>query len=114
MTDLSIGIFGCGKTLVQASLAKLLSELGKHVLLVAPTNAAVQAISETLLKYAPEVNAVRVVFADAAKLRAFGRENQKHDLALSSELTMFHLLQDLTTENRYYSRHSVVPEHDLS
>lgn len=51
-------IFSCDKTLIEATLAKLLVIFGKHVQLVAPTNAALQALSKTLVKNYLELSGV--------------------------------------------------------
>jgi hypothetical protein len=62
------GIFGCGKTLLQVALAKVVSDLG---LRVAPTKAAIQALSKKMAKYFPDVNAVRVVYDDSKQTEQF-------------------------------------------
>lgn len=103
------GIFGCGKTLVQAVLAKLLVDLGKHVLTVAPTNAEIQDISETLVKQAPDLSAVRIVFAEDAK--KFSQQNDEPAQTKSKDPAVFRLLKDMNAFRT--SRYNVVEEHDL-
>jgi hypothetical protein len=49
------GLFNCGKTLVQAMLAKLIARLGLQVLVVALINAALQAVSQVLSNIVPEL-----------------------------------------------------------
>jgi hypothetical protein len=49
------GLFNCGKTLVQAMLAKLIARLGLQVLMVALINAALQAVSQVLSNIVPEL-----------------------------------------------------------
>lgn len=105
------GIFGCGKTLVQAVLAKLLVDLGKPVLIVAPTNAAIQAISETLLKQTPDLSAVRIVFAGAEDAKKFSQQNDEPAQTENKDLAVFRLLKDMNAFRT--SRYNVVEEHDL-
>lgn len=105
------GIFGCGKTLVQAVIAKLLVDLGKHVLIVAPTNATLQAISETLVKQTPDLSAVRVVYAGAKEAKKSSQHNDEHAQTGSKDLAVFRLLKDMHAFRT--SRYNVVAEHDL-
>ncbi|GAM34882.1 hypothetical protein TCE0_015f02759 [Talaromyces pinophilus] len=105
------GIFGCGKTLVQVMLAKILVSLGKHVMIVAPTNAALRAISDSMVKNVGDVEAVRVVYAGSDKIMQFGLDDDERGRAETEELSMFRLVKDLTT--LHASRYEVSPEHDL-
>ncbi|KAI7977218.1 hypothetical protein EIK77_005423 [Talaromyces pinophilus] len=105
------GIFGCGKTLVQAMLAKLLSGLGKHVLIVAPTNAAIQAISKSIIDNAGDVEAVRVVFSESEKVKKFGQHDDSKDQAEAREVALFRLLQSMTSLRA--ERYDVASQHDL-
>jgi hypothetical protein len=101
------GIFGCGKTLVQAMLAKVLIDLARYVLIVAPSHAALKVISENILTNAPELDALRVVFGGAQKLKRVGERNAQ----TQDEVPMFRLFQDLSTSRT--SRYGVVLEDDL-
>jgi hypothetical protein len=105
------GIFGCGKTLVQAMLAKLLSGLGKHVLIVAPTNAAIQAISKSIIDNAGDVEAVRVVFAESEKVKKFGQHGDSKGQAETKEVALFRLVQSMTSLRA--ERYEVASQHDL-
>ncbi|KUL83295.1 hypothetical protein ZTR_11341 [Talaromyces verruculosus] len=105
------GIFGCGKTLVQVMLAKILVSLGKHVMIVAPTNAALSAISDSMIKNVGEVEAVRVVYAGSDKIMQFSLDDDERGRAETEELSMFRLVKDLTS--LHASRYEVAPEHDL-
>jgi hypothetical protein len=103
------GIFGCGKTLVQATLAKLLVMLGKHVLLVAPTNAALQALSKTLVSNYPELDAVRVVYAASKDLNRLNDDGKTKES--NEELAMMGLLRSMVRVRA--SRYDVEQQHDL-
>lgn len=102
------GIFGCGKTLVQATLAKFIAELGLQVLMVAPTNAALQAISETLSEVAPDLRTVRLVSSAAKGLKKY---EVKETDALDTETAMFRLLQNEASSR--VARYHVVEKHRL-
>lgn len=103
------GIFGCGKTLIEATLAALLAMLGKHVLLVAPTNAALQALSKTLVKEHPGMDAVRVVYAGSKDTERLGGDGNMG--GNSDELAMMGLLRSMVRARA--SRYEVEQKHDL-
>lgn len=120
------GIFGCGKTHVQVTLAKILVDLGLHVLIVAPTNAAIQALSRTLVKNIPDLDAVRVLCDNASEMDKFkdqGGDSEAHDTARSRGYdddgfreerqsdAIFRLLGSKVSFRAF--RYNVVPEHDL-
>ncbi|QKX59005.1 uncharacterized protein TRUGW13939_06134 [Talaromyces rugulosus] len=103
------GIFGCGKTLVQAILARLIAGLGLQVLMVAPTNAALQAVSQVLSNDAPELRAARLVFSGAESLKTF--EVQETE-TLDTEMAMFGLLRGEISSR--IDRYHVVGTHMMS
>ncbi|KJK61398.1 AAA domain protein [Aspergillus parasiticus SU-1] len=70
------GIFGCGKTSVQAAMALLCKRLGYHVLMVAPSNAALLAVENQLSELDDTVPALRVLQSQVEKRNTFRSETQ--------------------------------------
>ncbi|CRG91601.1 ATP-dependent helicase NAM7 [Talaromyces islandicus] len=89
------GIFGCGKTLVQAALAKLITALGLQVFIVAPTSAALQAVSQVLSEVAPELRTARIVFSGAEALKNY--EVQETDTLDPEIAIMSHHIDNLVS-----------------
>lgn len=103
------GIFGCGKTLIQAALAKLLAGLGMHVLIVAPTNAALKAFSAQLHEIGPELKALRYVY-DGAKF-SNQLDFEENSVASDVEFSMFQLLESGVAMRGL--RYDVLPCHSM-
>ncbi|KAJ9397409.1 hypothetical protein DTO282F9_5717 [Paecilomyces variotii] len=77
------GYPGCGKTTVLAALALLCHKAGLHVLIVTPSNAAVDAFTSELLSMAPEIDYVCVRQATIERTSMFGKKVDDEDDELS-------------------------------
>jgi hypothetical protein len=96
--------------LAQPLLAKLLIDLGFHVLIVALTNAALQAISKTIFEKMPKLNASWLSLLGRLMQTSSAKENEQTSKE-NIDYSMFCLLQSMAAVHD--ARYNVIPEHDL-
>lgn len=103
------GNAGCGKTLALAKLCSLLVELGKHVIIVAPTNAAVLAISRTFRALIPRItSSLTATRSDGDDVLRCDGDADDTD---QDTIDIFHLFRPSVQTSTV--KFQVLPEHDL-
>lgn len=99
------GFPGCGKSTTLAALAILYHVAGLHVLIVGPSNASVDAVTEKLIALSPDIDYVRVRQArlEGATPSARGEPDEETEqAAIDRDTVIATLLRDL--KNAYHKR----------